>query len=134
MTREELDAIRARAEAATKGPWACADPMKYDKMQVTGSMGQVCKTDLYGFEYPQCWDNGDFIAHARTDIPALLSYIAELEAKLAHRERALNHLARIYPCSDANKKVCPFWPDKCVHTECEDRLVDMALDATKEGA
>lgn len=47
MTDEELNAIEARAKAATRGPWASHVASNY------------CEAD--------------FIAHARSDIPALLS-------------------------------------------------------------
>lgn len=34
----------------------------------------------------QCWPvtaNGDFVAHAREDLPSLIAYVKELEAALA---------------------------------------------------
>ena len=86
MTRPDLDAIRARCDAATPGPWR-VDGSTYD---------EDCNEHLapYGLEGPNerlIWSSGggeyahpdmgtaQFIAAARTDIPALLAYIDELQ-------------------------------------------------------
>lgn len=88
--KPDLDAIRARCEAATRGPWR-VDGSTYD---------EDCNEHLapYGLEGPNerlIWSSGggeyahpdmataQFIAHARTDIPALLAYVEELEAEVA---------------------------------------------------
>jgi len=82
MTELDLDAIRARAEAATDGPWErygdgshevyCAanfEDTAYEPPDVT-----------YGSDRPA---DAEFIAHARTDVPAL---IAEVERLRKERE------------------------------------------------
>ena len=91
MTRPDLDAIRARCEAATQGPWR-VDGSTYD---------EDCNEHLapYGLEGPNerlIWSSGggeyahpnmetaQFIAAARTDIPALLAYIDELERRTTY--------------------------------------------------
>ena len=92
--KPDLDAIRARCGAATPGPWR-VDGSTYD---------EDCNEHLapYGLEGPNerlIWSSGggeythpdmntaQFIAAARTDIPALLAYIDDLERDLLH-ERA----------------------------------------------
>lgn len=72
-----LDEIKARAEAATQGEW------EYD---YAGCVSVYDEKGNHGFDICECEDictenaeaNGEFIAHAREDIPAL---IAALEAK-----------------------------------------------------
>jgi hypothetical protein len=79
----DLDAIEARAEAATPGPWR----------QTTSKRGyrDVLQTpDSYGDRMiakgcPNA--DADFIAAARTDIPAL---VAELRAAREAKERVLD--------------------------------------------
>jgi len=90
MTPEELAAIRARAEAATPGPWkvdeglALADPL----LEGEGDWyRQIEGWTNTGYEW-LCLSPEDaaFIAHAREDIPRLLD---EVEALRAWSERVL---------------------------------------------
>jgi hypothetical protein len=69
MKRPDIDAIRKRADWTIRGKWSAG--MEF----VFGPLGTVIA---------KVADDGtrDFIAAARTDIPALLDYIAELEAKI----------------------------------------------------
>ena len=106
----DIAAIAARCEAATKGPWE-SDSMRsegsygtgedihegFDTYKVTDEKGNVI-CDAYNsdvgevhVEYDEdganAWDevarrNTDFIAHAREDIPALLTVIATLRTAL----------------------------------------------------
>jgi len=97
MTPEQLAEIRARAEAATPGPWswvgAATSTGWEDAEELAHPEGIIATADGgYWFEPP----NSDFVAHARTDIPALLDYIEELEARLPLRIEALeNALAAV---------------------------------------
>lgn len=62
-----LDEIRARCEAATKGPWRC-------EIETHG-----CHWLFDGLGTVLCYlkwedaDDAEFIAHARADLPALLA-------------------------------------------------------------
>lgn len=79
-TDAELEAMEKRCEAATKGPW------EWFKNQVhpDGTVG-VWGPD--GDEICACWgnlaysteptDDADFIAHARSDVPALIAALRE---------------------------------------------------------
>lgn len=88
LTPEALAEIRKRAEAATPGPWEPRDPDwwqledpdyadKTDGIQAAGRsiMGTCdgCPAGKY--------DDAVFIAHARTDIPALLAEVERLRAE-----------------------------------------------------
>lgn len=74
MTPEQLDAIEARANAATPGPWTPShhpnDPYHWavfdtDTRALTANRGG-------------CPDDAEFIAAARTDIPVLVAEIRRL--------------------------------------------------------
>lgn len=77
MTAKQLDEIKARAEAATQGPWTfdanCTLSSERSEILHAGETGFVASA------------NAEFIAHAREDIPALLAEIERLQA----REREL---------------------------------------------
>jgi len=110
MTRLDLAAIRARCEAATKGPW-CVSTVSFANgntvVEAITGVGEpqwseygegegewytdslvLVETDagVYGPTLP----DAQFIAAARTDVPALLAYIEELE-----RERDEAQLAEL---------------------------------------
>jgi hypothetical protein len=78
MTGEELAAIRERAESATQGPWEQpAYPVGDMVYRLTDRSpdGLIAKC-----ERPT---DADFIAHARTDIPALLAELDRLRLVMA---------------------------------------------------
>jgi hypothetical protein len=106
MTADERNAIRARAEAATPGPWA--RDLYEDGESGEGPLGVFpgargewvesnnvirppsAEGDL-GDDVATCDRNGDaeFIAHAREDIPRLLADNDALRAEVAALLRAL---------------------------------------------
>lgn len=73
MTKEQLDEIRARADAATPGPW-----INDDDLSITGANG----TDVCIWWDLVSADDAEFIAAARTDVPALLAEIERLRAEV----------------------------------------------------
>lgn len=73
MTKDELLAIKARAEAATRGPWE--DDNGY---RVYADDGSLCIVETKHLDGTPA-DNA-FIAHARTDVPALVEEIRRLRA------------------------------------------------------
>lgn len=77
MTESELQAIEARAEAATEGPWHSEDGLV--------DMG-MDKPTIDLIREDNCRANADFIAAARTDIPALVAEVRRLreELKISH--------------------------------------------------
>jgi hypothetical protein len=86
----DLDTIRARANAATEGPWANYGdfahevyPANVDENQEPPNIAEVV---------PRVED-AHFIAHARTDVPALLDELDRAHAKLKWYEDAAETLA-----------------------------------------
>lgn len=88
MTTPDIEAIKKRTEAATEGPWKTH--LVDDTSIVTEDGTDVCTTcdstqaereDGYNVEYERMEADAQFIAHARSDIPALLSYIDTLKAE-----------------------------------------------------
>lgn len=68
---EELAAIRARAEAATPGPWTLYD--QDAGTELAGRFGRIAIPDsMHSVAWPA---NAKFIAHARTDVPRLLAAV-----------------------------------------------------------
>lgn len=89
LTDEQIAEIRARAEAATPGPWSntyfggrCQTVTKQRPGMTKLSIAN-CSASLNGEA------DATFIAHARQDVPALLADREELQRQLAEtRERA----------------------------------------------
>lgn len=93
LPREERDAIRARAEAATPGPWVVNVKERTVRSLADGYDGtEWGGTILYDDSCGERPIPGDayFIAHARTDVPALLD---ALDAAEAENERLVDEVA-----------------------------------------
>ncbi|UOY86865.1 hypothetical protein [Bacillus glycinifermentans] len=78
MTKDQLEEIRQRAEAATEGPW-------HYVITAEGAYILDQDSDLISGECAREQD-ARFIASARQDIPALLDHIAEIDRKLRKAE------------------------------------------------
>jgi hypothetical protein len=79
----DLAAIRARADAATPGPWRAVDTRVSVDLHdhvVAGSYTEIqpSRDGALVDEHYDC----DFIATARTDVPALVARVVALEAAL----------------------------------------------------
>jgi hypothetical protein len=75
MTQQRLDEIRTRCARAKRGPWAGAAPRGDYRFSVLDANDLlVCRVNSIS--------NTDFIAHARQDIPALLSEVERLQAEV----------------------------------------------------
>jgi hypothetical protein len=89
LTPQQLDEIEQRANAATPGPWTTDG---WEIYQGGGSSapdlmawaGETCRAD----DYDGSRNDADFIAHARTDVPALLAEIRRLRAEVADFKEA----------------------------------------------
>ena len=95
----DIEAIKARAEAAPEGPWSVrhehyeAGPGPDDEEQ-----DWYLIDDCYAVEH---WANYDketteFIAHARTDIPALIAEVERLR-DIVDRVRELHRAVDVEP-------------------------------------
>ena len=101
----DLQAIEARLEAASPGPWT-AQPFEDEGSPIVGSghevglvayalrAGAVC--DKW-YDKPQCEADSEFIAHAPEDIRALLAEVHAQKQKL----EAAKKLHVIHDCSRA---------------------------------
>lgn len=80
MTEDELTAIEQRANAATPGPWTTTNV--YDGMagvdDANGRLIVFFGPDSKTGEFYHDWPEAEFIAHARTDIPALIAEVRRL--------------------------------------------------------
>ncbi|MGW6912517.1 hypothetical protein ACWGB8_01645 [Kitasatospora sp. NPDC054939] len=89
----DLDAIKARADAATPGPWTADSHEIYqgtpdDCLPDPTWIGETCNVDLPDHGAA----NARFIAHARVDVPALVAALCVDESTVA---TLLNQNARL---------------------------------------
>ena len=78
----DLDPIKARAEAATEGPWA---PQFWRGQNQNGDYGEpmIFYNDGETLSYLSAPNaDVDFIAHARTDVPALVAEVERLRGRI----------------------------------------------------
>lgn len=84
--RPDIAAIRKRAEAATAGPWEVGHgPYGWDDGIIQAGGGQAILTNSGHGSTSASDEDAEFIAAARTDVPALCDYVERLEAVLAWR-------------------------------------------------
>ncbi|KKN11026.1 hypothetical protein LCGC14_1030550 [marine sediment metagenome] len=91
--RPDIEAIQQRAEAATRGPWIAAPT------ESPGNHTIDSENSPYGIV--TVWDAQEdivkpaataaFIAHARTDVPALCDYAEAMEARVKELEEQRDH-------------------------------------------
>lgn len=91
MTKQQLDEIKQRVEAATGGPWfPCGARYTYISRELSDveieDVAEVCN---HYRDETQIEKNKYFIAHARTDIPALLEHIESLQGQLAEAREVI---------------------------------------------
>jgi len=101
MTDPDLDAIEQRAKAATPGPWAVWHDLDRQGFKTVGDAhsyqeildsGETEECNPTAHVYTD--EDAEFIAHARTDVPALLARGRELEAGVrSARAEALREAA-----------------------------------------
>ena len=103
MDQTRLDAIRARCEAATPGPWTLEKMGRYEDHD-------ECRIELAddSIELSR-YENGEFVAASRTDVPDLLQkaqqLTAELAAMTAERDEARLEIDRMTDAYDLKMRV-----------------------------
>lgn len=111
----DLDAIEKRANAASPGPWNFAS---YDHRECETLCVQFEDMDeptpvLEGVDIGdnELYANWDFIAHARTDVPALIARVRELEeARCSFADASDRYIAEfVTPLHDAARAVILAW-------------------------
>ena len=93
-----LNEIEARANAATPGPWEAGCNDRH-VLYVTTENEEFCAEygpELYDSQGFFSDDDTEFIAHARTDVPALVSV-----ARFALSQHAPDGYGNCGPCDDA---------------------------------
>lgn len=93
MTDEQIAAIEKRCNAATSGPWEYHDYLGADSM----NMGIIrVAGDTKGFLGGVHGNDGEFLAHAREDIPAFLAEVKRLRAELQKTESLVTQYQDAY--------------------------------------
>ena len=98
MTSTELQAIKARMEKASDGPWTVKRiPNSYesaagDRFTHPCVRGFRAPRRLYNLAWEQCEADAEFMASARQDIPSLLTEVEQLRAALQECRGALADL------------------------------------------
>ena len=91
MTEERLDAIQARVDGATGGPWGCYGDGAHEVFDAgeysDGDRGEVVAAVIDKLS------DAVFIAEAREDIPALLAEVDQLRARLTVDEDMVERAA-----------------------------------------
>lgn len=113
MNAAEYDAIAARVEAATEGPWMVDGDnptivMKPDKPPSTWDGLLVARTRGFigtGIDNLPEYADAEFIAHARTDIPALLAALRERDTTITQLQEALTVAREECRYADIDAKV-----------------------------
>ena len=121
MTDEELNAIEARANVATPGPWLMresediGDRVVEAISAVKGPLFEdIVKTD--SGTYPPGLNDAAFIAAARDDVPALVAEVRALKEQIANLD------LRLLPaCSKCGLRFVP-WRG-CYRSVCK-RCID----------
>lgn len=92
MTQERLDAIQARVDGATGGPWGCYGDGAHEVFDAgeysDGDRGEVVAAVIDKLS------DAVFIAEAREDIPALLAEVKRLRALTTVDEDMVERAAR----------------------------------------
>ena len=118
----DLDAIKARAAAATEGPWEWDDPTISQHWSRPAPWATVVDDDVRcgGYCYGGSSDpiksaaDGEFIAHAREDVPALVAEVERLRSQLAitdemverHRKATYSHTISKGNANPAKTEAC----------------------------
>ena len=87
MTRPDIEAILARAEETTPGPWRAAARGNHPDALIVATDGTakaICMANT-----------ARFVAAARTDIPELCAYAVQLERELADQALRFNSWRRL---------------------------------------
>ena len=103
----DLDAIKARLDRATAGPWQCDTSRNHQGDDANPDLvvapaldfGNVC--ELHGPESRTMPDMA-FIANARQDVDDLIAEVERLRAKQADVERIVDSVNQLYPVSQAS--------------------------------
>lgn len=121
LNETEMQEIEKRCEAATPGPWKTINYWNVYTSPKDGIGVMVASTEHTGGDREEEAINADFIAHARQDIPALLSTVRELQRQVKDmEEHSRLALARTSPA--ACRAMAKFWNKMAERLETEAAL------------
>lgn len=99
LTEQQLDEIEARANTATPGPWCTVGAEIFQGAEYTPDVspwiGETCRASG-GMGKA----DAAFVAHARTDVPALVAEVRRLRSELATALRP--NTPRLCACGHSN--------------------------------
>lgn len=79
LTPERLAEIKERTEKATPGPWDAYTVPGMNRSSDGYSAVGIAETEVQVTRDAGGWFDADFIAHARTDVPALVAEVVRLQ-------------------------------------------------------
>ena len=97
MDSKYLEEIKAREQAATKGPWK--NGIGYDE---DTRKKWICGLLTTRGKFEQENANADFIAHSRTDIPALIEQHEQDQKQISTLKKALELAGNVLSEKDGN--------------------------------
>jgi hypothetical protein len=88
VTKEQLEELEALEKKATSGPWeAYSASCCPDMGGVTSDRGQVAQACVARYGHPMTIEDAEFVAKARTAVPALIDRVRRLELELSGYKR-----------------------------------------------
>lgn len=109
MTDRELQEIETRCEAATPGPWKGIRKTGYVYAVdcVTAKCGDSSDKVLVQFNGERWGNDAEFIAHSRSDVPALIGEVKRLRALVIQHEEEQaavdNYMPPVWPSTEDAK-------------------------------
>ncbi len=91
MTPEQRQAARARCEAATPPPWEWR--AEDAEMASTADADELVFGNTGRSRSDPTDEDGDFVAHARTDLPAALDALDAADTRIAELEAMIKQLS-----------------------------------------
>ena len=133
LTPADLAAMRARAEAATEGPWKqCGGSIiPPDELQGHFEHDPPDWIEWRSPEYPRWLADAEFIAHARDDLPRLLDEVERLRG-VVRGLRAEQSLNRWYDANEAQLDAGHEPLDRSIWTEQDDAATERMVEGGGE--
>ena len=119
--RETLNRIRKQADNATKGPWVCT--LNGDESEVTYANAPITWDDHGGEVFTE--GDAEFIAAARTTVPALLDALEKVLAMHTAKDNG-----RVSPCCSCEQWIESSDDEACIEYPCPTvEAITTALEA-----
>ena len=114
ITETELDAIEARANAATPGPW---DEPGFSALDAYDARSMVhAHEDAPRFSVLDACD-ARFVAHARTDVPRLIAEVRRLQSENARQALLLDEASATVRCDECGEPASLILVKQCFYCD-----------------